>query len=80
MGVEDPEAFEQQGERPGERGDPAGNRRGEDDLAKNVLAIGEEQPDFNWLDAARLRIGRVEAEIVPLPWHLTRLQQIMLQH
>jgi len=65
MGVEDAQAFKEQGEWPGERGDPAGDRRRQRDFAKNVFAAGEELADFSRLDTARLRVGGVEPEIVP---------------
>jgi hypothetical protein len=64
VGIEDFQAFEKQAQSPGERNEPARNGRSEGDAMKFITAIGKQLLDFFGADAARLRIGGVEPEVI----------------
>lgn len=65
MGVEDRQAFKQQGKLPGERGEKTSDWRSQGGPAENPPAVREQTAHLLRADAARLRVGRVEPEIVP---------------
>ena len=67
MTVEYFQAFQKQRQQPGNWHYPAGEGRGEGEAAEVEGAAGEEGADFFGTDAAGLRVGGVEPEVVPRP-------------
>ena len=65
MRIEDFQALQQQTKPPGERRQPARERRRQGDACEGKGATWKQAPDLGWPDAARLRVGRVEPEIIP---------------
>ncbi len=65
MRIEDFQAFQKQAQTPRDGSQFAGDGRREGDAMKFITAIGEEAFDLCRADAARLRVGGVEPEIVP---------------
>jgi len=74
MSVEDFQVFEEQCQHPRERHNAPRDGRSERDAMKFITTIGEQPFDLRRANAARLRVDRVEPEVVPED-HAARLSR-----
>ena len=65
MGVEDLQVFQEQRQHPGNWHNTPRNGRRESNAMKFITTIREQALDLSRADAARLRVGGVEPEVVP---------------